>query len=120
MSTPNPVPPPPPSDTVTITVDGVPVTEYVFSIDATPAELEYLVDTESALVETLALTPKSNAEVFLDTFKRILGGDIGADEAFVGVAPGILLPPDCAEVSELLADQYAVIPGYSALECPAA
>jgi ribose transport system substrate-binding protein len=99
--------------------DGNPDTEYVFSIDATPAELEYLVDPTSSLAETLALTPKTNAAVFLDTFKRILGGEIGADEAWVGSAPGELLGTDCESVRELLADQYAVVPGYNVLECPA-
>jgi ribose transport system substrate-binding protein len=101
-------------------VDGVPQTEYVFSIDATPAELAYLVDPTKALKETLALTPKSNAGVFLDTLKGILSGAIAPDSTWVGVAPGVLLPSDCVAVRDLLADQYSVVPGYSALECPAA
>lgn len=99
--------------------NGVPQDVWVLSIDATPAELDYLVDPASSLVNTIALTPKNNAKVFLDNFKKMLSGEIGLDEDFVAPAPGIMLNKSdgCQVISDKLADQYSIVPGYAALKC---
>jgi len=99
-------------------VDNVPQTEWVLSIDATPAELEYLLDPNSSLVKTIALTPKNNGQVFLDNFKKILSGEIDADSDYVAPAPGMFVPSDsCEAAREAISDQYANVPGYWTLDC---
>ncbi|MDO4682199.1 MAG: sugar ABC transporter substrate-binding protein [Lautropia sp.] len=97
--------------------DNVPTDVYVFSIDATPGEIAYLTNPKSSLVDTLALAPRNNARVFLDQMKGILSGAIDPDSAASVPAPGILLPKACKAISEVLADQYAIVPGYQALSC---
>jgi ribose transport system substrate-binding protein len=100
-------------------VNGVPQDVWVLTIDATPTELEYLVDPNSSVAATIALTPKTNARVFLDNFKKILTGEIDPDSNYVANAPGVLLwkKYGCEKISDILADQYAVVPGYSSLKC---
>jgi ABC-type sugar transport system substrate-binding protein len=100
-------------------VNNVPETEWVLSIDATPAELEYLLDPGSSIVKTIALTPKNNAQIFLDNFKKILNGDIDPDDGdYVAVAPGFYVPSDsCVAAREAISDQYANVPGYWKLDC---
>lgn len=98
-------------------VNNVPTDVYAFSIDATPGEVAYLIDPKSSLAQTLALAPKNNASVFLDQVKGILSGAIDPDSTTSVVAPGILLPRECKEISEVLAEQYAIVPGYKALTC---
>ncbi|MDO5102275.1 MAG: sugar ABC transporter substrate-binding protein [Lautropia sp.] len=97
--------------------DNVPTDVYAFSIDATPGEVAYLVNPKRSLVDTLALAPKNNAGVFLDQMKGMLSGAIDPDSTHSVPAPGILLPKPCKEISEVLADQYAIVPGYQALKC---
>lgn len=98
-------------------VNHVPKDVYVFSIDATPGEITYLVNPKSSLAQTLALAPKNNAGVFLNQMKGILSGAIDPDSTTSVPAPGILLPRQCEEISQVLSDQYAIVPGYQALTC---
>jgi ABC-type sugar transport system substrate-binding protein len=100
-------------------VNGVPQDIWTLSIDATPDELKYLVDPNVSLANTIALTPKTNAQVFLDNMKKIFAGEIDPDSNFVGLAPGILFrkADGCQKISDTLKDQYAVVPGYQALSC---
>lgn len=100
-------------------LDGVPVDTFIFTIDATPPELEWLVDPSSGVAQTLALTPKKNAQLFLDNFKKVLSGEIGPDSDLVVPAPGIMLykADGCESIRDALADEYAVIPGYKAVAC---
>ena len=102
-----------------VAAEGIPQDVWVLSIDATPAELEYLVNPQSSLVNTIALTPKNNAQVFMDNFKKMLTGEIGLDSDFVAPAPGVMLNKSdgCQAISEKLADQYEIVPGYEALKC---
>jgi len=101
-------------------VNGVPQDVWVLTVDATPMELEYLVDPTVSVAVTIALTPKTNAMVFLDNFKKILTGEIDPDSDYVANAPGVLLWKEdgCEKIRDTLSDQYAVVPGYSSLECP--
>ncbi|MBX3029921.1 MAG: sugar ABC transporter substrate-binding protein [Chloroflexi bacterium] len=99
--------------------NGIPADTWVLSIDATPGELAYLLDPEVSLMNTIALTPKTNAEVFLANFKQILSGEIAPDANHVAEAPGVLFrkADGCEIVSTALADQYAIVPGYQAVDC---
>jgi ABC-type sugar transport system substrate-binding protein len=102
-----------------IAVDKVPQTEWVLSIDATPGELEYLLNPNSSLVKTIALTPKTNVqEVFIPHLKKILTGEIDPDSDYVAVAPGFFVPVEsCSAARAAIADQYAVVPGFWTLDC---
>jgi ABC-type sugar transport system substrate-binding protein len=102
-----------------VAADGVPQDIWALSIDATPDELKYLVNPDVSLMQTIALTPKTNAQVFLDNLKKIFAGEIDPDSDFVAAAPGVLFCKEdgCQTVSDTLADQYAIVPGYQALAC---
>ncbi len=92
-------------------VNHVPVTEYLFSIDGTSAEIEELVDPNSPLVETMALAPRENARAFVDILVKMMKGEIGLTEAYVvptGAAGSRLLGPDCDVLNEFMAEQYFV------------
>ena len=103
---------------LTNAVNKVPEDVWVLSIDATPAELEYLLDQNSSLVKTIALTPKNNAMIFLDNFKKIVNGDLDPDSDYVTPAPGFFVPSDsCDAAREAISDQYANVPGYWTLDC---
>lgn len=95
-------------------VDKVPETEYLFSIDGSPAEIEKLVDPSSALMESMTLTPRENAHRFLDLLVRVLDGEIGPTEAVVEKTGSLLLPPDCDVINEVLAEQFFADP----VDCP--
>lgn len=98
-------------------VDGVPVTEFVMSIDGTPEEINKLLDSTSALKATLGLTPKENAAKHLDTLKRIFSGELKIDDNITVPAPGSLLPTDCEKLNEYLVNEYAGVKGYEPLDC---
>lgn len=100
-------------------VEGVPDDTFIFTIDATPPELEWLVDPSSGVAQTLALTPKVNAQLFLDNFKKVLSGEIDPDSDVVLPAPGVMLykADGCEKIRDTIADEYAVIPGYKTVDC---
>lgn len=89
--------------------DHVPVSEYLFSIDGTTAEIEELVDPGSPVVETMALAPRENARAFVDILVRMMEGELEMTEAYVeptGAQGSRLLGPDCNEINEFMAEQY--------------
>jgi ribose transport system substrate-binding protein len=98
-------------------VDGVPVTEFVMSIDGTPDELTRLLDPTSALKAVVALTPMENATKHLETLKRILSGELQLDDNITVLAPGHLLPVDCELINEYVTTEYSMVQGYAPLDC---
>lgn len=92
-------------------VDNVPVTEYLFSIDGTSAEIEELMDPSSPVVETMALAPRENARAFVDILVKMMSGEIGMTEAYLektGAAGSRLLGPDCTVLNQFMSEQYFV------------
>ncbi|MFV0453008.1 MAG: sugar ABC transporter substrate-binding protein [Propioniciclava sp.] len=86
-------------------VDKVPVSEYMFSVDGTPDEIDELVDPASPLMETLALTPYDNVRALLDTALKLQSGEI--DDSYDGThLKDAFLPSDCAELNVILDKQY--------------
>lgn len=85
-------------------VDKVPVSEYMFSVDGSPQEVEALLDPTNPVMQVLSLTPYDNVRVLLDTMVQRINGDIGDD--FVGSVQDVLLPADCDAVNEILEVQY--------------
>ncbi len=100
-------------------VDKVPETEYIFTIDGTPAEIELLLDPSSSVMETMTLTPKENAQAYLDMLTRVMTGEIAPDQDIDVAAPGVLLPPDCEELAAILLEQYGVISTFEPIDCGA-
>lgn len=94
-------------------VDKVPVSEYLFSVDGSPQEVEALLDPTNPVMQVLSLTPYDNVRVLLDTMVQRINGEIGDD--FVGSVQDVLLPADCSAVNEILEVQYG-----QAVECPEA
>jgi ABC-type sugar transport system substrate-binding protein len=98
-------------------VKGVPVTEFIMSIDGTPEEILKLLDPNSALKATIGLTPKENAAKHFATLKRIMSGELALNDNITVLAPGSLLPTDCAKLNEYLSTEYSGVKGYEPIDC---
>jgi ABC-type sugar transport system substrate-binding protein len=86
--------------------DKVPQSEYLFSIDGSPAEIAKLVDPGSALMETMTLTPRENGRAFLGILVRMMAGEIGLTEPYTEITGSLLLPPDCDVINTVLQEQF--------------
>ena len=98
-------------------VGGVPLTEFIVSIDGTPDELTRLLDPTSALKATVGLLPRENATKHLETLKRILSGELKLNDNITVLAPGHLLPVRCDKINEYITTQYSMVQGYAPLDC---
>lgn len=98
-------------------VDKVPETEYIFTIDGTPSELELLFDPTSSVMETYTLTPKENGMAAVSGLVKLLTGELEPTQDIVIPLPGTLLPPDCEQVAEIFQEQYGLNEGYEPLAC---
>ncbi len=85
-------------------VDKVPASEYLFSVDGTSAEIEYLLDPSSPLMQTLALAPRDNVRVLLDAAVDLARGKI--DNSFTAHLTDTFIEPDCAKANAFLEEQY--------------
>jgi ribose transport system substrate-binding protein len=87
-----------------LAVDKVPVSEYLFSVDGTSAEIDYLLDPTSPLMQTLALAPKDNVKVLLDGALALANGD--EDNSWEAHLKDTFIEPDCDSANAFLKDQY--------------
>ena len=87
-----------------LAVDKVPVSEYLFSVDGTSAEIELLLDPTSPLMQTLALAPKDNVKVLLDGAVALAKGEV--DNSWEAHLKDTFVEPDCASANAFLEDQY--------------
>lgn len=102
-------------------VDKVPTTEYIFTIDGTPSELELLFDPNSSVMETYTLTPRQNGIAGADGLEKLMTGELQPTQDIVFPLPGVLLPPSCEETAVIFEEQYGLNAEYQPLECaPAA
>jgi ribose transport system substrate-binding protein len=97
--------------------DKVPDDVWAMSFDGTPSELEYLLDKSNSLVETVALTPKDNTEQAMGVLGDIIDGKLPPDSDELFVAPGVMLPDDCAEVNKIVGEQYGLTSDYKDIDC---
>lgn len=86
--------------------DGVPDTEYMYTIDGSPSEIDELLDPSSPIMETMALTPRENGRAFLDILVAMMAGEIEMTEAYVEATGSQNLPPDCDVVTDVLVNQF--------------
>jgi ABC-type sugar transport system substrate-binding protein len=83
----------------------VPVSEYIFSIDGSPAEIQKLVDPNSSLMQVMMLTPYENSRKLLDVLIKYHDGEI-KDDYRSGIG-SLLIGPSCVEANELLQKEYS-------------
>ncbi|HZW00922.1 MAG TPA: sugar ABC transporter substrate-binding protein [Candidatus Deferrimicrobium sp.] len=100
-------------------VDKNPVSEYIFTIDGTPSELELLFDPNSSVMETMTLTPKENGTAAADGLERLLSGDLEMTSDETLNLPGVLLSPDCAVTAGIFQEQYGLNQDFEPLDCAA-
>ena len=86
-------------------IDKKPVSEYLFSIDGTEAEVKELLSPNSPLMSTLALKPKDNTKALLDDVINLINKKISNSDTSVHLND-VFLPTDCAGVKKILQDQY--------------
>jgi ABC-type sugar transport system substrate-binding protein len=101
-------------------VDKVPQTEWILTIDGTPAEVELLLDPTTSIMQTLMQTPFENGEIAWRTMTQVLSGEIAADSAtLVDTPPALALTKDmtCQEVAEVFERQYGLTEIYQPLDC---
>jgi len=84
--------------------EKVPDTEYVFTIDGSPAEVAKLTDPGSSVMEVLMLTPYENARKLAALTIRNANGDLPAD--YRDTVEGQLVGPDCEAANKLLEREY--------------
>lgn len=84
--------------------DKVPVSEYIFSIDGSPAEVQKLVDPNSSLMQVMMLTPYENSRKLLELLVEYHGGKVKDD--YRGGIGAKLIGPSCKEANELLQKEY--------------
>ena len=100
-------------------VDKVPQTEYIFTIDGTPSELELLFDPNSSVMETMTLTPKENGTAAADGLERLLSGELEMTSDETVSLPGVLLSPDCEVTAGIFQEQYGLNQDFEPLDCAA-
>lgn len=86
-------------------VNKAPVSEYLFSVDGTQAEVKELINPTSPLMSTLALTPKDNTKALLDDLLKLINKKITNSDDSVHLKD-VFLPTDCGGVNKILKDQY--------------
>ena len=86
-------------------VNKVPVSEYLFSVDGTSAEVTELLKPSSSLMSTLALSPKTNTKALLDDLTNLINKKITNADNSVHLQDHFLTP-DCAATNAFLKDQY--------------
>lgn len=84
--------------------EKVPETEYVFTIDGSPAEVEKLTDPKSSVMEVLMLTPYENARKLAELTIKNANGDLPDD--YRDTVEGQLVGPDCEAANKLLQREY--------------
>lgn len=85
---------------------GVPLTEFLVSVDGSPPEVEKLLDPESSLALSVLVTPVDNAAKVGAMAIKLFRGEIDATEAYVDKTSSQVLHRDCEEVNTALREQY--------------
>jgi ribose transport system substrate-binding protein len=82
----------------------VPTTEYIASIDGSPAEINALLSPESALMEVVTLTPYENARKLAELMVKYANGKLPAN--YRDSVHGLLIGPDCAKAKVIEKREY--------------
>ncbi len=101
-------------------VDGVPQTEWILTIDGTPAEVALLLDPSTSIMQTLMQTPFENGEIAWQTTKKLLTGELATDSGtLIDTPPPLALTKDmtCQEIATVFEKQYGLTEIYEPLDC---
>jgi ribose transport system substrate-binding protein len=102
-------------------VDKVPKTEWILTIDGTPAEVELLLDRSTSIMQTLMQTPFENGEIVWQTLKKILVGELAADNGEMVDTPAALAlttTMSCQDIAAVFEKQYGLTAIYEPVVCP--
>ena len=101
-------------------VNGVPQTEWILTIDGTPAELQLLLDPNTSIEETMTLTPYENGVAAWGALKDIMTGALPADSDKVidtGAGLTYLKSQKCSEIAPIFEKEYGLTQIYQPLDC---
>jgi ABC-type sugar transport system substrate-binding protein len=98
-------------------VNKVPQTEWILTIDGTPAEIALLTDPNSAVMETISMTPKENGIKAWDTLKQVMLGQVARDSDIQVDLPGVILPTECQQAATIYEAEYGITDIYQPIDC---
>jgi len=101
-------------------VDKVPQTEWILTIDGTPAELALLLDKSTSIMETMTLTPYENGVAAWGALKDIMTGAAKADEdktIDTGAGLTFLKTQSCDEINQIYTKEYGLTQIYQPIDC---
>jgi ABC-type sugar transport system substrate-binding protein len=101
-------------------VNGVPQTEWILTIDGTPAELALLLDPTTSIMETMTLTPYENGIAAWGALKKIMTGELKADASDkidTGAGLTYLKSQKCSEIAPIFQKEYGLTDIYKPLDC---
>jgi ribose transport system substrate-binding protein len=101
-------------------VNGVPQTEWILTIDGTPAELQLLLDPTTSIEETMTLTPFENGVAAWGALKKIITGQLKPDSAdTIDTGAGLiyLKSQKCPELAPIFQKEYGLTQIYKPLDC---
>jgi len=87
-------------------VDKVPTTEYIYTIDGTPPEIDELLDPNSPVMETMTLTHRENARLWVNILVGMMAGEIGMTEDYLVSTGSRNIPPDCEIVTQIMVEEF--------------
>jgi len=89
--------------------NGKPLTEIFLGTDGTEAEILKIADPNSSFKVTMALQPKNNARVLIDTLLKVIKGEIDMKSDIVVDSPDFIVDGwsmDIDKLQKFLEDQY--------------
>lgn len=89
--------------------DGLPATEIFVSIDGTEGEILEMVNPDSPLKACMALSPRNNSKILVDTLMKTINGEFKIDQDITIDAPDIILDywnKSFDELQTFLKDEY--------------
>jgi ABC-type sugar transport system substrate-binding protein len=101
-------------------VNGVPQTEWILTIDGTPAELQLLLDPNTSIMETMTLTPYENGIAAWTALKQIITGELKPDSAeTIDTGAGLIYykSQKCPELAPIFEKEYGLTEIYTPLDC---
>jgi ribose transport system substrate-binding protein len=98
----------------------VPKTEWILTIDGTPAEIALLLDKNSSVEMTMTLTPYENGEATWGALRDMLNGTLASDaDQTIHSVPGLLLTPEmgCDAIAKIYEKEYGLTQIYKPIDC---
>ncbi len=100
-----------------VDADGVPTDVYILSSDGSPAELEYLWSSDSAVMQSQILGPKANAEGAVELLTKLLTGQMAIDADDTLSVGFEQLSKDCVKDRPVAVENFAPVEEFEVPEC---